>query len=147
MLFNDKIYNMENYKSQTQKYALCCDDFNDGVYRSPKERALSKKQIGFNNISFVNGFVFDIDHDNGAIAWDLVGSAKPNTIIQNTKNGHAHLLYALKSPVLKTYSARIKPLKMASIVQCGFTERLNADRSYSDILMKNPLNTHEWRTT
>nr|WP_240153546.1 replication initiation protein [Erwinia amylovora] len=95
----------------------------------------------------MNGFVFDIDHDNGAIAWDLVGSAKPNTIKQNTKNGHAHLLYALKSPVLKTYSARIKPLKMASIVQCGFTERLNADRSYSDILMKNPLNTHEWRTT
>ncbi len=44
MLFNDKIYNMENYKSQTQKYALCCDGFNDGVYRSPKERALSKKK-------------------------------------------------------------------------------------------------------
>ncbi|MMA73798.1 replication protein, partial [Salmonella enterica] len=103
--------------------------------------------MGFNNRSFVNGFVFDIDHDNGAIAWDLVGLPKPNTIIQNTKNGHAHLLYALKSPVLKTDSARIKPLKLASIVQCGFTERLNADRAYADILMKNPLNTHKWRTT
>ncbi|EDR0027974.1 replication protein [Salmonella enterica subsp. houtenae] len=103
--------------------------------------------MGFNNRSFVNGFVFDIDHDNGAIAWDLVGLPKPNTIIQNTKNGHAHLLYALKSPVLKTDSARIKPLKLASIVQCGFTERLNANRAYADILMKNPLNTHKWRTT
>ncbi|HAC6519276.1 TPA_asm: replication protein [Salmonella enterica subsp. houtenae serovar 45:g,z51:-] len=147
MLFEDKIYNMDNYKSQIQKYALCCDDFNDGVYRSPKEKALLKKYIGFNNRSFVNGFVFDIDHDNGAIAWDLVGLPKPNTIIQNTKNGHAHLLYALKSPVLKTDSARIKPLKLASIVQCGFTERLNANRAYADILMKNPLNTHKWRTT
>lgn len=42
MLFEDNIFNMENYKSQTQKYALCCDDFNDGVYRNPKEMALLK---------------------------------------------------------------------------------------------------------
>lgn len=105
MLFEDKIYNVRNYKGQIQKYALCCDDFNEGMYRSPKERAL-KKYIGFNNRSFVNVFVFDIDHDNGAIVWDLVGLPKPNTIIQSTKNGHAHLLYALKSPVLKTDSAR-----------------------------------------
>lgn len=145
--FEDKIYNIDNYKSQKQKYALCCDDFNDGMYRSPKERAVFKKYIGFNNRSFVNGLVFEIDHDNGAIAWDLVGLPKPNTIIQNTKNGHAHLLYALKSPVLKTDSARIKSLKLASIVQFGFTERLNSDRAYADILMKNPLNTYEWRTT
>lgn len=42
MLFEDNIFNMENYKSQIQKYALCCDDFNDGVYRNLKERALLK---------------------------------------------------------------------------------------------------------
>ncbi|MBN3239840.1 replication initiation protein [Pectobacterium versatile] len=146
MLLQQETYNMDNYKSQIQKYALCCDDFNDGVYRNLKEKALLKKYIGFNNRSFVNGFVFDIDHENGAIAWDLEGLPKPNTIIQNTKNGHAHLLYALQKPVLKSDSARMKPLKLASIVQCGFTERLNADRAYADILMKNPLNTHEWRT-
>lgn len=147
MLFEDKIYTRDKYESQIQKYALCCDDFNDGVYRRLKARALLKKYIGFNNRTFVNGFVFDIDHDKGAIAWDLVGLPKPNTIIQNTRNGHSHLLYALKSPVLKTDVARIKPLKLASIVQYGFTERLNADRAYADILMKNPLNTNEWRTT
>lgn len=42
MLFEDNIFNMENYKSQIQKYALCCDDFNDGVYRNLKKRALLK---------------------------------------------------------------------------------------------------------
>ncbi|MGK2888204.1 MAG: replication initiation protein [Candidatus Malihini olakiniferum] len=89
---------------------------------------------------------FDIDYDNGVIAWDLVGLPKPNTIIQNTRNGYAHLLYALKSPVLKMNSARIKPLKLASVVQLGFTERLNDDRDYAYILMKNILNTSEWRT-
>ncbi|HFO5745126.1 TPA: replication initiation protein, partial [Escherichia coli] len=135
------------YKLQIQKYALCCDDFRDGVYRAPKDKALLKKYICFNNKSFINGLVFDVDHKYGAVAWDLVGLPIPNTIIQNIKNGHAHLLYALKSPVLKTDMARDKPLKLAAIVQSGFTERLDADRAYADVLMKNPLNMHEWRTT
>lgn len=147
MYLKQDIYNIDKFKSQIQKYALCTDDFNDGVYRNMKEKALLKKYIGFNNRYFVNGLVFDIDHDKGAIAWDLASLPRPNTIIQNTRNGHAHLLYALKKPVLKTDSARIKPLKLASIVQCGFTERLDADKAYADILMKNPLNEAEWRTT
>lgn len=146
MILNQNIYNIEKYKSQIQEYALCCDDFNDGVYRNPKEKALLKKYIGFNNRSFVNGLVFDVDHEYGAIAWDLVGLPKPNIIIQNTNNGHAHLLYALKSPVLKTDAAKIKPLKFAAYVQAGLTERLKADKAYADILMRNPLNKNESRT-
>ncbi|ELY5865562.1 replication initiation protein, partial [Cronobacter sakazakii] len=147
MHLKQDIYNSDKFKSQIQKYALSTDDFNDGVYRTPKERALLKKYIGFNNRSFINGLVFDVDHEYGAIVWDLADLPKPNIIIQNTRNGHAHLLYALKNPVLKTDSARIKPLKLASIVQCGFTERLDADKAYADILIKNPLNEAEWRTT
>ncbi|WP_227318837.1 replication initiation protein [Cedecea davisae] len=147
MFLEQDIYDVDKYKNQIQKYALSCDDFNDGVYRHRKEKALLKKYIGYNNSSFINGLVFDIDHENGAIAWDLAGLPKPNIVIQNTKNGHAHLLYALKIPVLKTNLARIKPLKLASVVQCGFIERLDADKAYADVLMKNPLNEAEWRTT
>ncbi|EBZ9359400.1 replication protein, partial [Salmonella enterica subsp. enterica serovar Derby] len=102
MYLKQDIYNEDKFKSQIQKYVLSTDDFNDGVYRNPKEKALLKKYIGFNNRSFVNGLVFDVDHEYGAIAWDLADLPKPNIIIQNTRNGHAHLLYALKSPVLKT---------------------------------------------
>lgn len=64
-----EIYNEDKYKSQIQKYALCCDDFNDGVYRKPREKATLKKYIGYNNKYFINGFVFDVDHEYGAIAW------------------------------------------------------------------------------
>ncbi|AKL15182.1 replication initiation protein [Klebsiella pneumoniae] len=147
MPLKQDIYNIEQFKNKIQKYALCCDDFYDGVYRTPKDKALLKKYIAFNNKSFINGLVFDVDHQNGAIAWDLADLPKPNIIIQNTRNGHAHLLYALKTPVLKTDAARMKPLRLASIVQRGFTERLDADRAYADILMKNPININEWRTT
>ncbi|EBI4323865.1 replication protein [Salmonella enterica] len=146
MILNQDIYNIDKYKSQIQAYALCCDSFSSGVYRKPKEKALKNKYIAFNNKNFINGLVFDVDHANGAIAWDFEGLPKPNVIIQNTNNGHAHLLYALKSPVLKADVARIKPLKLASIIQCGFTERLKADRAYADVLMRNPLNTNESRT-
>ncbi|AOR64257.1 replication initiation protein [Pectobacterium wasabiae] len=147
MLLKQDIYNKEKFENKIQKYALCCDNFNNGVYKALKDKALLKKYIAFNNKSFINGLVFDVDHKNGAIAWDLANLPKPNIIIQNTKNGHAHLLYALKNPVLKADSARMKPLRLASIVQRGFTERLDADRAYADILIKNPTNINEWRTT
>lgn len=52
MLNNENIYNVEKYKLQIQKYALCCDDFRDGVYRALKTKLLLKKYICFNNKSF-----------------------------------------------------------------------------------------------
>ncbi|MBA0216224.1 replication initiation protein [Pectobacterium brasiliense] len=146
MILNQNIYNIEKYKSQIQEYVLCCDNPSKGVYRRHKEIAFRNKYIAYNNRFFTNGLVFDIDHEYGAIAWDLVGLPKPNIIIQNTNNGHAHLLYALKSPVLKTDAAKIKPLKFAAYVQAGLTERLKADRAYADVLMRNPLNKNESRT-
>ncbi|EHU03968.1 replicase family protein, partial [Escherichia coli DEC1B] len=139
-------YNRDKYINQIQSWVLCADDFENGTYRKPKNKALNKKYIGYNNNYFMNGFVFDIDQPEGAIAWDDCGLPKPNIIIQNTKNGHAHLLYALKAPVCKTDNARTKPLKLASLIQKGFTDRLKADRAYADVLMKNPINEAEWRT-
>ena len=58
MLLEQEIYNIEKFENKIQKYALCCDDFNDGVYRSPKDKALLKKYIAFNNKSFKNGVCF-----------------------------------------------------------------------------------------
>ena len=139
-------YNRDKYINQIQSWTLCADSFENGTYRKPKEKALNKKYIGYNNNYFINGFVFDIDQPSGAIAWDDCGLPKPNIIIQNTANGHAHLLYALKAPVCKTDNARVKPLKLASLIQTGFTDRLKADRAYADVLMKNPINEAEWRT-
>ena len=46
MYLKQDIYNAEKFKSQIQQYALSTDDFNDGVYRTPKEKALLKKYIG-----------------------------------------------------------------------------------------------------
>ena len=139
-------YNRDKYINQIQSWTLCADSFENGTYRKPKEKALNKKYIGYNNNYFINGFVFDIDQPSGAIAWDDCGLPRPNIIIQNTANGHAHLLYALKAPVCKTDNARVKPLKLASLIQTGFTDRLKADRAYADVLMKNPINEAEWRT-
>ena len=45
MLLEQEIYNIEKFENKIQKYALCCDDFNDGVYRSPKDKALLKNTL------------------------------------------------------------------------------------------------------
>lgn len=139
-------YNRDKYINQIQSWTLCADDFENGTYRKPKEKALNKKYIGYNNNYFINGFVFDIDHENAVFEAYDSGLPKPNIIIQNVANGHAHLLYALKAPVCKTDNGKVKPLKLASLIQTGFTNRLKADRAYADLLMKNPINEAEWRT-
>lgn len=139
-------YNRDKYINQIQSWTLCADDFENGTYRKPKEKALNKKYIGYNNNYFINGFVFDIDHENAVFEAYDSGLPKPNIIIQNVANGHAHLLYALKAPVCKTDNGKVKPLKLASLIQTGFTNRLKADRAYADVLMKNPINEAEWRT-
>ncbi|WP_181947280.1 replication initiation protein, partial [Klebsiella pneumoniae] len=60
-------------------------------------------------------------------------------------NGHAHLFYALNSPVCITDNASKKPQVLLKGVVEGLTARLNADSCYTGKITKNPLNSH-WRT-
>ena len=50
-------YNRDKYINQIQSWVLCADDFENGTYRKPKNKALNKKYIGYNNNYFMNGFV------------------------------------------------------------------------------------------
>ena len=36
-------YNRDKYINQIQSWTLCADDFENGTYRKPKEKALNKK--------------------------------------------------------------------------------------------------------
>lgn len=61
-----------------------------------------------------------------------------NTKYDHTKHKKWPCSFTLcfKKSGIKTDMARDKPLKLAAIVQSGFTERLDADRAYADVLMK-----------
>lgn len=139
-------YGSENFISQISAMPFCTDNFKiDGIYRLKKEKALSKIYIEHNNESFINSIVFDMDNDSGAIAWDTAGVPIPNFITQNPRNGHAHLFYALSSPVCITENAHRKPQKLLRGVIAGLTDRLGADPCYTGKITKNPLNP-QWRT-
>ncbi|HAY5076586.1 TPA: replication protein [Escherichia coli] len=139
-------YNSENFISQISARPFCTDNFKlDGIYRLNKPKALGKIYIEHNNESFINSIVFDIDDDMGAVAWDMAGVPIPNVITQNPANGHAHLFYALASPVCITEKAHKKPQKLLKGVIAGLTDRLGADPCYTGKITKNPLNP-QWRT-
>lgn len=139
-------YNSDIFIDRMAHRPFCTNDFNkDGLFKRIKKEALNHQYIQHNDDAFVSSLVFDIDYEMGALAWDFAGLPRPNIITQNITNGHAHLLYALSSPVCKTDAARIKPLKYLASIEKGMMRKLNADRSYSGLITKNPLNTH-WRT-
>lgn len=141
-----KEYSRSDFINQIISRPFCTDDFKrDGIYRTNKRRALNSVYIEHNNDSFINSIVFDIDSDTAAIAWQDADIPKPNFITQNPANGHAHLFYALSSPVCITENARRNPQKLLKGVIEGLTERLGADPCYTGKITKNPLNPR-WRT-
>lgn len=62
----------------------------------------------------------------------------------NKANGHAHLLYALKTAVRTAPDGKIKPLKYAAAVESALREKLGADVGYSGLICKNP-NHGNWQ--
>ncbi|WP_179207380.1 replication initiation protein, partial [Klebsiella pneumoniae] len=118
-----KEYSRSDFINQIISKPFCTDDFNrDGIYRANKRQALNKVYIEHNNDSFINSIVFDIDTETAAIAWQDANIPIPNFITQNPANGHAHLFYALNSPVCITDKANKKP----QILLKGVTEGLTA---------------------
>jgi len=88
-------------------------------------------------------FVYDVDREGAAYAWDTV-CAEPNYTVINPKNGHAHLLYALDTPIYLLGNARIAPIKYAAAVQEAYRQLLGADPGYQENLCKNPANSY-WK--
>lgn len=139
-------YNRDDFINQIISRPFCTDDFKrDGIYRVNKRQALNKVYIEHNNDSFINSIVFDIDTETAAIAWQDASIPMPNFITQNPANGHAHLFYALSSPVCITDNAKRKPQILLKGVVEGLTSRLGADNRYTGKITKNPLNPR-WRT-
>ena len=88
-------------------------------------------------------FVYDVDREGAALAWENV-AAEPNFSVINPANGHAHLLYCLDVPIYLEGKARIAPINYAAAVQAAYTDLLGADVGYQENLCKNPLHEH-WR--
>ena len=120
------------------------DDLHFGVRIAGKERAILAKYIQFNQPHAMFWLGFDVDRVGAAIDWSDRNAPAPTLTITNPENGHAHLLYALKTSIRTAPDGKIKPLRYAAAVENALRKKLDADVGYSGLICKNPNHGH-WK--
>ena len=138
---------LELFRATIPTRPFCTDDpQRDGQYRLNRNDAFKKSHIQPNSSGRVVWVCFDIDRPGAALDWDDRNAPPPTLVMENPKNGHAHLAYALEAPVPRTDAARLKPLLYLASVTEGIRRKVGGDIGYSGGLLKTP--GHEvWRTT
>lgn len=124
----------------------CTDDLETGLAIRPKTTAITRKIIQHNTPSKVRWLVFDCDYPDALGMIEAKNLPAPNLLVSNPSNGHAHVFYGLKVPVVRTDAARAKPLHYLACIEHALKDALEADFGYAGLVSKNPLHTH-WRTT
>lgn len=120
------------------------DDLHFGVRIAGKERAILAKYIQFNQPHAMFWLGFDVDRAGAAIDWSDRNAPAPTLTITNPENGHAHLLYALKTSIRTAPDGKMKPLRYAAAVENALRKKLEADTGYSGLICKNPNHSH-WK--
>lgn len=123
----------------------CTDDLTMGLLIRPLKIAIRMRYIQPNRPGMISYLAFDIDRPDAGIAWMDSNAPRPNIIIKNPENCHAHYLYALEAPVCTTSAAKMEPLRYLSAIERAISAELRADAGYSGLIIKNPSHQH-WQT-
>ncbi|MFM6960842.1 MAG: replication initiation protein, partial [Schleiferiaceae bacterium] len=123
----------------------CVDDFGDGLKIRGRGEAVKRRHVQYNTPAKVAYLCFDVDKDRAHEAWFDANLPAPSLVVQNPANGHAHILYAIKTPVCRTNAARLKPLRYLAAVEEGLRAKLGADEGFAGLMCKTPHHT-AWRT-
>ena len=142
---NQRSNALKNFTDYLPTRPYCTNDPHLGQTVRGKNIAATYANIQPNTSGKVVWLSFDVDHTDGATAWDRLNAPPPTLSVENPSNGHAHLLYALETPVPRTDASRSKPLFYLAAVQEGLRRKLEADPGYSGHLCKNPLHSR-WTT-
>lgn len=132
------------FEQRIPNMPLCTDFFENGIYRRQRDEAFKKRFIQHNSSHFRGFLVFDVDEPDGAVTWLDAGLPPPTIIVQNPRNGHSHLIYAIVTPVyLKANNE--KPIKFAASVEFAYRKALKGDPCYANFMTKTPFHD-SWRT-
>ena len=118
------------------------DDLTSGLKINKKEKAKFARLVQPNGPTHRDWMVVVLDRADAGLHWDHGGAPAPNLIARNPANGHAHLLYLLQTPVRTAIDGKTAPLRYAAAIEAGLRNRLGADRGYSGLICKNPINAH-----
>lgn len=121
----------------------CTDDTGAGLRISYKAKAFKKRYVQHNPPAMCHWLTFDQDHED-ILQWEKAKVAEPNLIVRNQNNRRCHVSYAIES-VCTSPQAKPKPLAYAAAIQNAYCTKLAADRAYSGLITKNPMNA-DWHT-
>ena len=134
---------LAQFHADLAKNPYCSNDKGLSHIRS-KSHAIKHAYIQPNHPEIIKWLVFDIDDPEALFAFHDKGLPRPQIIIKNPENGHAHYAYKLTKPVDKWRKTSSKPLEYLASVQKALRVALGADKSYGGNLIKNPCHaSHE----
>lgn len=132
---------VSHYKLQRP---LASDDYRRGVYRMPREEALTKRYIETNPKSLRYCIVLDIDHTDALVRAFRTGLPMPSWVSE-APTGKAHAGYLLSNAFDTSDPNQQKACRLAARIEEGLRREIGADPGYSGLIMKNPV--HEaWDT-
>lgn len=115
-----------------------CTNEKGSIFVRSKKQAIKHRFIQPNHPCVIKWLVFDIDHPDALFTFIDTGLPRPQVIIKNPKNGHAHYAYRLTTPVGIGGNSSIRAESYLKAVRDALCEALGADTSYSGNLIKNP---------
>lgn len=121
-----------------------CTDEKGTCYPRHKPTAIKHAYIQPNHPAVIKWLVFDIDTPNALFAYHDNHLPRPQFIVRNPKNGHAHYCYRLTTEVGTWGKSSVKAIEYLRAVYNALATALGADKGYSGNLIKNPYSSqHE----
>lgn len=108
-----------------------------------KKEAIKHAYIQPNHPAVVRWLVFDLDYEQALFAYHDKELPRPQLIIKNPTNGHAHYCYKLSEKVGMWGNSSQKAINYLEAVSNALKRKLGADMGYSGNLIKNPAHS-EW---
>lgn len=127
-----------------QKWPHATDDLSLGIYRSPRDLALTKRYIQTTPRPLHYCLVLDIDHSDALLRAFRPDLPRPSWVAQSP-SGRAHAGYLLANPFSSDDPQQQKAARLASRIEAGLRQQLDADPGYSGLMTKNPLHS-SWET-
>lgn len=121
------------------RYPYVTDSFAEGLWREKRAQALSRRYVELNPKALTNMLCVDIDGPDALLRAGWCTDYRPNWVVENPLNGHAHAIWLLASPIPRTQYAHRKPVAYAHAITEGLRISVDGDAGYSGLITKNPL--------
>jgi hypothetical protein len=136
---------LADFASLLPRKPYCADDLEHGLVIRSRGAAIKYRHIQLNGLNVFRWLSFDVDVSGAYFSPDDGNLPPPSFIAENPANGHAHIVYRLRTPVQNFAGSRSSPLHYLAAVQRGMRRRLCADPNYTGLVAKNPFHP-DWRT-